>query len=130
MTLRKEFLGRSHCYSGYPLTIYSNLIVVFYNRLFIWSIQQAEADICFMIVKEIDVANTKFIPWSMHQFLQLIFLEWYTVNIQIDRQLNLRGTQVVIIRFRLQVNLNASSKILGFWLFTNITSLYIDMLIY
>jgi hypothetical protein len=76
------------------------------------------------------VANTKFIPWSMHQFLQLIFLEWYTVNIQIDRQLNLRGTQVVIIRFRLQVNLNASSKILGFWLFTNITSLYIDMLIY
>ena len=61
--------------------------MVFHNRLLIGRIEQAEANVRIMIIKEVDMANTKFVLGGMNQFFQLVFLKGNTMNVQIDRQI-------------------------------------------
>jgi hypothetical protein len=62
----KELLTRSHCDFSYPFTINSYFVMMLYDRFLIRGVKQAEANVCIMIVEEVNMANAKFVFGRMH----------------------------------------------------------------
>lgn len=55
--------------------------MMFYNRLLIWGIKQAKADIGVMIKEYVNMTDSKFVYRRMNQFFQMVFFERQFVNI-------------------------------------------------
>lgn len=70
------------CHFSYPFTLYVYLLVVLFDRLQVWSIQEAETDAGLLVVKEVHMGDPEFIRRRPAKLSQVVFSKWDLVHIK------------------------------------------------